>query len=92
LETFILFRPLERANPYHWTDQPPHLRTETEPVSEMLCSLEYRTVDKVQKLINSGCHIPQSEACGIYRYMYVGLAEHQLSEDGGRNLSNAPRM
>jgi hypothetical protein len=26
----------------------PHLRIETNPVSEMLCSLEYRTMDKVQ--------------------------------------------
>jgi hypothetical protein len=25
----------------------PHLKTETEPVSETLCSLEYRTMDKI---------------------------------------------
>jgi hypothetical protein len=35
--------------------QSPHLRTETNPVSETLCSLvflEYRTMDKIQKSIN----------------------------------------
>jgi hypothetical protein len=31
---------------------PPHLRIETEPVSETLCSLEYRMMDKVQKSSN----------------------------------------
>jgi hypothetical protein len=31
----------------------PHLRTETDPVSEALCSLEYRKMDKVQKTSNS---------------------------------------
>jgi hypothetical protein len=30
----------------------PHLRMEINPVSEMLCSLEYRTLDRVQKLRN----------------------------------------
>jgi hypothetical protein len=34
---------------------PFHLRIETDPVSETLCSLEYRTTDKVQKLNNSEC-------------------------------------
>jgi hypothetical protein len=27
---------------------PPHLKTETDPVSEKLCSSEYRTMDRVQ--------------------------------------------
>jgi hypothetical protein len=30
-----------------------HLRTGTDPVSETLCSLEYRTMDNVQKPSNS---------------------------------------
>jgi hypothetical protein len=30
----------------------PYLRTETDSVSETLCSLEYRTTDKVQKPSN----------------------------------------
>jgi hypothetical protein len=43
--------PLERANINHWTSLLPHLhlRTETDPVSEMSCFLEYRTMEKVQK-------------------------------------------
>jgi hypothetical protein len=34
---------------------PPHLRTETDPISEAFHSrfLEYRMMDKVQKLLNS---------------------------------------
>jgi hypothetical protein len=34
----------------------PHPRTETDPVPETLCSLEYRTVDKVQKPSNPECY------------------------------------
>jgi hypothetical protein len=38
---------------------PPHLRMETEPASETLCSLECRTVDKIHNLSKpeyvSGC-------------------------------------
>jgi hypothetical protein len=48
-ETLTLSGPLEIANLNHWTFYAfPLLRTETGPVSEALCSLEYRTVDKVQ--------------------------------------------
>jgi hypothetical protein len=36
--------PLERANLNHF-----YLRTETDPVSETSCFLEYRTMEKVQK-------------------------------------------
>jgi hypothetical protein len=32
-----------------------HLRTETDPVSETSCSLEYQTMEKVQKPSNSDC-------------------------------------
>jgi hypothetical protein len=39
--------PLERANLNNWTHL--HLRTETDPVSETSCFLEYRTMEKVQK-------------------------------------------
>jgi hypothetical protein len=34
---------LQRANLNHWTS--PHLRTERNPVSEMLCFLVYRILD-----------------------------------------------
>jgi hypothetical protein len=49
---------IETANYNHWKTYvsittAPHLRTETDPVSEMLCSLEYRAMDKVQKPNNS---------------------------------------
>jgi hypothetical protein len=39
---------------------PPHLKTETDPVSETLCSLvsAYRTVDRVTKPNNSACYKP----------------------------------
>jgi AraC-like DNA-binding protein len=43
---------------------PSHLRTEINPVSETLCCLvflEYRTLDKVQKLINSECYTESLE-------------------------------
>jgi hypothetical protein len=44
------------------TPLPPfHLRTETDPVSETLCSLEYRKMDRVQKLSNSECYMSSSE-------------------------------
>jgi hypothetical protein len=35
---------------------PVRLRTEANPVSEMLCSLEYRTMDKVQEPSNTKCY------------------------------------
>jgi hypothetical protein len=38
-----------------------HLRTETDPVSETSCSLEYQTMEKVQKPSNSVCYAPSSE-------------------------------
>jgi hypothetical protein len=46
----------------------PHLRTETEPVSGMLCSLEYWMVDKVQKPSNQKCYSPSSEPFRIYKW------------------------
>jgi hypothetical protein len=36
----------------------PHLRTETDPVSETLCSSEYWTMDKAQKPSNSDYFLP----------------------------------
>jgi hypothetical protein len=42
-ETHTLLGPLERANLNHWI-----LRTETDPVSEMLCSLAFRILDDGQ--------------------------------------------
>jgi hypothetical protein len=35
------------------------------PVSETLCSLEYLTIDKVQKPSNPNCHTPSSETFRI---------------------------
>jgi hypothetical protein len=45
---------------------PPHLRTETDPVSETSCSLEYRTMDKVQNPGNPKCYTPSSGPFRIY--------------------------
>jgi hypothetical protein len=57
VETPTLFGRLERANLSHWLAlsngpnrvgvSPSHLRKETNSVFETLCSLEYRTTDKV---------------------------------------------
>jgi hypothetical protein len=48
-ETPTLLGSLERANLSHWTQRssclPPHLRTETHPVSETLCFLVSRIPD-----------------------------------------------
>jgi hypothetical protein len=43
----------------------PHLRTETDPIFETLCSIEYGTMDKVQKLSNPKCYTPSSELLKI---------------------------
>jgi hypothetical protein len=45
------------SDQHRWHDSgrclpPPHLSTKTDPVSETLCSLEYRTMGKVQKPSN----------------------------------------
>jgi hypothetical protein len=60
----------KKANSNHWTpcsglnrvgvSNPPHLRTEADLVSETLCSLEYLTMDKVQKSINPDSHAPSA--------------------------------
>jgi hypothetical protein len=55
----------------------PHLRTETDPVSETLCfSLVFRkirTMDKVQKPNISVCYTPSSEPYSIYKlYVFIG--------------------
>jgi hypothetical protein len=47
---------------FYKTQQPPHLRMETEPVSEALCSLEYLTTDEVKNPSNPKCYILQLEA------------------------------
>jgi hypothetical protein len=39
----------------------------TDPVSETLCSLEYWTMDKVQKPSNLECYKPSSEPFRIYK-------------------------
>jgi hypothetical protein len=40
---------------------PPHVTTETDPISETSCSLEYQTMDKVQKGSNPEWHALSSE-------------------------------
>jgi hypothetical protein len=42
------------------------LETETDPVSEMLCSLEYQTMEKAPKPSNSVGYTPLSELFRIY--------------------------
>jgi hypothetical protein len=46
---------------------PFHLRTETDPVSETSCfySLDYRTIEKVQKPSNFVCYTPSPEPLEI---------------------------
>jgi hypothetical protein len=43
---------LKNTGPNIDASPPPHLRRETDPVSEMLCSSEYQMMDKVQKSSN----------------------------------------
>jgi hypothetical protein len=45
--------------------------TETDPISEMMCSLEYRTTDKVQKPINSERYTPSSEPFRLYKFLTI---------------------
>jgi hypothetical protein len=55
-----------------------HLMTETDPVSETLCSLEYRTMDKVQKLvIPNVIHHPQTPTGPTY---IICILRHILLE------------
>jgi hypothetical protein len=59
--------PLERANLNQCVLPHLRLRTETDPVSETLCFLEYRTMEKVQKIsVNSVQHTPSSESFQVY--------------------------
>jgi hypothetical protein len=68
------FRKLDlvtEVRPFYQTQQsrcfsPPYLKTEAGPVSETLCSLEYRTTDKVKNASNSDCYAPLSEPFRIY--------------------------
>jgi hypothetical protein len=69
-----------------------HLRTETDPVSETSCSLEYQTMEKVQNPSNSVIltvmyfhyrptalvHTPGFLLCDL---KYVGLAVSQVKRD-----------
>jgi hypothetical protein len=43
---------LSLTDPTKQVSPTPHVRTETDPISETLCSLEYRTMEKVQKPTN----------------------------------------
>jgi hypothetical protein len=74
--------PLERANLNHWWLRAQmsrcllphlHLRTDTDPVSETSCSLEYRTMEKVQKPSNSVRYTPSSEPFRIYECLVAWL-------------------
>jgi hypothetical protein len=53
---------------------PPHLRTETDPVSETF----FRIPDDVQKPSNSECYTPLSEPFKIYLLSLVYLYKHHL--------------
>jgi hypothetical protein len=48
--------------------RPTHLRTETDAVSEIVCSLEYLTMDKVQKLSIPEYYKTLSEPFRIYKW------------------------
>jgi alpha-D-ribose 1-methylphosphonate 5-triphosphate diphosphatase PhnM len=78
--------PLERANLSHWTHL--HLRTETDPVSETSCFLEYRTMEKVQKnSVNSVQHTPSSESFQVNTdyVSYLSLLNNNRSIEIYRN-------
>jgi hypothetical protein len=47
-----------------------HLRTETDPVSETLCFLDFRVPDDGQSP-NNECYTPQSEPFRIYKKFLV---------------------
>jgi hypothetical protein len=55
--------------------QPLRLRTETDPVSETSCCLEYRTIDRVQKRSNLKCYTPSSEPCRRYMFRVCPLTD-----------------
>jgi hypothetical protein len=61
------------------------LKTETDPVSETLCSsvfLEYRTMDKVQKPNSPECYIPSWEPFKVYQLhvtLLLRLFDFELS-------------
>jgi hypothetical protein len=76
---------VSKINPNHWTMSHwaylllrdstdwhplPHLRTETDPVSEMSCLLEYLTMEKVQKSSNPECYTASSEPYRIDSELY----------------------
>jgi hypothetical protein len=73
-ETLTVFSPLEKPNFNHSTKynclhSRPHLRMETNPVSETLHSLvllEYWTTAKVQRPSNPECYTPSSGPFSIY--------------------------
>jgi hypothetical protein len=48
-----------------------HLRTEEDPVSETLCSLEYQTMEKVHTPSNSVCYTPSSEPFRFYSCLEI---------------------
>jgi hypothetical protein len=48
-----------------------YLMTETDPISETLCSLEYRTMDKGWNSRNPDCHRPSSESFRIFSFKNV---------------------
>jgi hypothetical protein len=47
-----------------------------DPVSETLCSLKYRTIDKVQKPSNPECYIPSLEPLKIYHCQSSLIRSH----------------
>jgi hypothetical protein len=63
---------------------PPHLRTETDPIYETLCSIEYRTMDKVQKLSNPKCYTPSSELLEINFFVW----NKSVSNDGNKKKTS----
>jgi hypothetical protein len=63
------------ANINHRVGVPtPHLRTETDPVSETLCSVECRIMNKVQEPSNHECYTPSSEHFRIAnKKLYINI-------------------
>jgi hypothetical protein len=67
-----------------------HNVSETDPVSKMLCSLEYWTMDKVQKPSNPKCYTPSTEPFRInpiIKFFYMKLKNRpQIRKRNNRHV------
>jgi hypothetical protein len=74
----------ERDN-YSVGSHSPHLKTETDPVSETLVfrQSEFRAIDKVQKHSDFKCYTPSSEPFRFYFYGIVFQQSFEMTKEQG---------